>query len=671
MAKKKFKNKKQVNFSQGGSGGVTESEMKDDFREEGTNHKFKNKKGKNKKKYEKQNRSKKNNEKFVLKKGILNTLTTLDDDDTDMHGSGMIKNLSMDGAGAPRVSKSAKQRLKSMVLGQSATDRVEGWHKMSIMVEPALGKPGVSPNLVLQAIAMSLSSSVIAGEPINFRPFNAQVEKQRELTFIVQRFAVAKAIKDNLNGKSLQLPSSGNLVSFHVKTKPNSAPTVHINDSTLEAIKRVCGSRYRAETRALDLRDFNSDPGLVIPASGTGEATGLCGWVYAPLSRTSVMEAVVNIIGDNIPEVVAIDFSNNGLPTLAQFSALAEKATSLKVIYLTNNKLSDISELKKLKYLRGLTELKLSGNKMQRKFNTQEGFEHAVQSIFPSLRVLDDKALPKLITFDEGDEEDRGGAGPELPASVKKMCLGAGAQAAEGVILQFIQQYFQIYDSDDREPLGAAYHQDALFSLTCSYPPGSASHGSKSLDSYVPHSRNLNKITSASRRLRLLKQGSQEITSFICYDLPKTSHDLDSFNLDVPLATPAMVSLTLTGSFLERTSRPSVASSTSSTSKSVKHFARTFNLVPAGSGVVIVNETLHVTLATKCQADSAFQSAAKTQSEGKPESSLLIAQVVEKTRMKPEWAQKCLEQTKWDVQQALQAFETAKSGGLIPPDAFQ
>ena len=95
------------------------------------------------------------------------------------------------------------------------------------------------------------------------------------------------------------------------------------------------------------------------------------------------------------------------------------------------------------------------------------------------------------------------------------------------------------------------------------YIAGSASHGSKSLESYVSHSRNLTKITSASRRLRLLKQGSQEITSFICYDLPKTSHDLDSFNLDVPLATPAMVSLTLTGSFLERTSRPSVASSTS------------------------------------------------------------------------------------------------------------
>ena len=98
---------------------------------------------------------------------------------------------------------------------------------------------------------------------------------------------------------------------------------------------------------------------------------------------------------------------------------------------------------------------------------------------FFSLRVLDDKALPKLITFDEGDDEDRGG--PELPASVKKMCLGAGAQAAEPVILQFIQQYFQIYDSDDREPLGAAYHQDALFSLTCSYPPGNKTQRLNSL----------------------------------------------------------------------------------------------------------------------------------------------------------------------------------------------
>ena len=114
---------------------------------------------------------------------------------------------------------------------------------MSITVEPSLGKPGVTPNLVLQAVAISLSSTVIAGDPINFRPFNAQVEKQRELTFLVQRFGVATAIKDNLNGKSLQLPSSGYHVSFQVKTKPNCAPTVHINDRTLEAIKRVCGLR--------------------------------------------------------------------------------------------------------------------------------------------------------------------------------------------------------------------------------------------------------------------------------------------------------------------------------------------------------------------------------------------------------------------------------------------
>lgn len=83
--------------------------------------------------------------------------------------------------------------------------------------------------------------------------------------------------------------------------------------------------------------------------------------------------------------------------------------------------------------------------------------------------MLDDKPLKKLITFDEGDEDGaRGGGGPDLPVPVKKMC----PPAVESVVLQFVQQYFQVYDTDDRGPLEAAYHQDALFSVSSAYPPG-------------------------------------------------------------------------------------------------------------------------------------------------------------------------------------------------------
>lgn len=126
---------------------------------------------------------------------------------------------------------------------------------------------------------------------------------------------------------------------------------------------------------------------------------------------------------------------------------------------------------------------------------------------------------------------------------------------------------------------------------------GSTGHGGTGLDKYLSSSRNLLKHKSPGQRLRRLVQGRSEVAKFLCFELPKTRHDLDSFTLDVPLATPAMVCLTLTGVFVERTSLAADPSPAG-----VRHFARTFNLIPAGSGVVIVNETLHITIATKYQA---------------------------------------------------------------------
>ena len=128
---------------------------------------------------------------------------------------------------------------------------------------------------------------------------------------------------------------------------------------------------------------------------------------------------------------------------------------------------------------------------------------------------------------------------------------------------------------------------------------GSTGHGETGLDKYLSSSRNLMKHKAAGQRLRRLIQGRAEVAKFLCFELPKTRHDLDSFSLDVPLATPAMVCVTLTGVFVERTSLATASSAISP--NGVRHFARTFNLVPAGSGVVIVNETLHVTVATKFQ----------------------------------------------------------------------
>ena len=46
----------------------------------------------------------------------------------------------------------------------------------------------------------------------------------------------------------------------------------------------------------------------------------------------------VQIIEENIPEVEAIDLSDNRISTLEQFASLFSKVTSLKILYLANNK---------------------------------------------------------------------------------------------------------------------------------------------------------------------------------------------------------------------------------------------------------------------------------------------------------------------------------------------
>lgn len=43
------------------------------------------------------------------------------------------------------------------------------------------------------------------------------------------------------------------------------------------------------------------------------------------------------------------------------------------------------------------------------------------------------------------------------------------------MVRQFLEQFYQLYDSDNREQLANAYHNDAMFSITSTYPPGQSS----------------------------------------------------------------------------------------------------------------------------------------------------------------------------------------------------
>ena len=50
------------------------------------------------------------------------------------------------------------------------------------------------------------------------------------------------------------------------------------------------------------------------------------------------METVIDIISENIPQIEAIELSDNKLERLDGFKRLSEKAPNVKILFLSDNK---------------------------------------------------------------------------------------------------------------------------------------------------------------------------------------------------------------------------------------------------------------------------------------------------------------------------------------------
>ena len=68
---------------------------------------------------------------------------------------------------------------------------------------------------------------------------------------------------------------------------------------------------------------------------------------------------------------------------------------------------------------------------------------------------------------------------------------------------------------------------------------------------YLEESRNLKRVSSELKRIKLLRKGRLPIVSFLA-GLPKTHHDPTTFTLDVPFTSETLMIFTVTGMFRER-----------------------------------------------------------------------------------------------------------------------
>jgi len=450
--------------------------------------------------------------------------------------------------------------------------------------------------------------------------------------FFLEDGQAARALKDL--DKQLEMPDGYQL---GITVERSTPPNMPLTDELVEKIKVVMSKRYIQEHKALNLKSFHLDEDFA------GES------FYAPLWRSNVMNKVLTVIADHIPELYALDLSSNKLNSMSLefFSTFKSKVTNMRILHLADNKMMDVRGLERMKGME-LIELKLTGNPLVDKLGSS--YTSSIRKIFPSLQKLDDRELPKEIGFEEDDEETKTKG---VPASIQKYVKNS---EAEKIVLTFLEQYIKLYDSESRQPLLDAYHDEAVMSL-------SAFGRHDLLPAYIPESRNLKRVEYEKKRHDLLRRGKLAIVAFLA-KLPKTEHDITTFTLDVPFCSANLMTFTVTGLFRERDTK---------LKESIRHFNRCFIVVPQGAGFSIINETLYISTATDLSTRKAFVTpppAPVAPALDDATKQTLSAAFSEKSGMNLEWSVKCLEQNSWDFDKSAAVFSEAKKLGKIPDEAF-
>ncbi|XP_053435034.1 nuclear RNA export factor 3 [Nycticebus coucang] len=206
-------------------------------------------------------------------------------------------------------------------------------------------------------------------------------------------------------------------------------------------------------------------------------------------------------------------------------------------------------------------------------FPDKSGNINSILELFPKLLCLDGQESPS--PNQHGTEAHK-----MLPVSKGSIFA---SETLKSLVMQFLQQYYLIYDYGDRQSLLGAYHAMACFSLTI--PFNHKDLTSRNLRKYFKESRNMIMLKDPYLRRQLLKHTKCDIVDTLKM-LPQTQHDLTSFLVDMWFQTERMLCVSVSGLFKEVEGKSLGC---------VRAFSRIFITVPtSNSSLCIINDELFV-----------------------------------------------------------------------------
>jgi nuclear RNA export factor len=430
-----------------------------------------------------------------------------------------------------------------------------------------------------------------------------------------------------------------------------------------DRFRAVLAARYDANLKLLNLSALALDTGLRQMGVFNGSTT------------TSKVFPAMMVVCDGLfknqqekrDAIVSVSLADNELADVSAVTTLAQTFPDLKNLDLSRNKFAEIKGLNAWRWkFRHLENLVLTGNPIE----SQPTLKDELLKRYPNLQVVNGVTLRTA--------EDVAAA--KAAAEVKKSPIpiaGPDFRDVSQVGENFIRQFLPLYDNDRNALLETFYDAHSVYSLSLNLTaPRSHEHSMpiQPWTAYFKHSRNLTKITHLNARMARRYKGSQAIQQ-VWSTLPASRHPELESNADKYLMEchplPGLVDpsnqsvrgvdgliITMHGEFEEQTE--------SATEKSLRSFSRTFILgpgAPGGPQIRVVSDMLTLRpwapLALP-QISSISPETHRTSDPEQQEREAITMQLVEKTGMTPAYANLCLTETRWNIEQAFIAFTANK-----------
>lgn len=458
-------------------------------------------------------------------------------------------------------------------------------------------------------------------------------------------------------GRCDGLKFAGSILSVQVDQGPTGEQQE--GNTTVQALRQFLRSRYNPQVKMLDLTNMKGDPLL--------QQVG----VFATASTSSKMFPALMKIADNERDMVveSVNLAQNNLQEVTSVTTLAQSFPDLKNLSLADNQISRLRGIENWRHkFRNMRELILTGNPI---IANEPTYKDEIMKMFPRLIMLDGNVVRDESQLDV----------LKLPLPVKHTFFEN--PEVQSVSSNFLTSYFDLFDRD-RTQLLQLYDDMSMFSLSVNNQApriitANNTMGPHSWSAYIPMSRNMTRI-SANQRQTKLSLGPQAIGNAF-RRIPETKHTLvespEKFAIDVwrtqgvrqPDDTGIVI--TIHGEFMER-------------SQAHRSFDRTFILLPGQMGNMIVASDMFTVRAWsghdayKENDQPPSQPPAPQAAEpnnvppelvGLKEDQLMVIQnLMNQTRLTPQYARMCAEQANFDLQQALALFQQSQQ--QLPPDAF-